>query len=95
MNLALPLGAPPGRYIWMSRSAAAQAPNQLPSPKLNGEVEHSHRSDQSEFYQLLSYKGDVDLEVKVEEWERFYRLVRPHGEFDGKLHMKHFANIHN
>ena len=24
---------------------------------------------QQEFYQLLSYKGDVDLEAKLDEWE--------------------------
>ena len=31
------------------------------APQLNGKVERSHRTDQQEFYQLLSYKGDVDL----------------------------------
>ena len=31
------------------------------SPQLNAKVERSHRSDQQEFYQLLSYKDDVDL----------------------------------
>ena len=35
------------------------------SPQLNGKVERSHRSDQEEFYQLLSYKDDVDLEAKL------------------------------
>ena len=30
------------------------------TPQLNGNVERSHRSDQQEFYQLLSYKDDVD-----------------------------------
>ena len=30
------------------------------SPELNGKVERSHRSDQEEFYQLLTYKDDVD-----------------------------------
>ncbi|WP_169196412.1 integrase core domain-containing protein, partial [Devosia sp. MC1541] len=44
----------------------------------------SHRSDQQEFYQLLSYKGDVDLEAKLNEWERFYNFARPHGAFNGK-----------
>ena len=42
------------------------------TPQLNGKVERSHRSDQQEFYQLLSYKGDVDLVAKLDEWERFY-----------------------
>lgn len=54
------------------------------SPQLNGKVERSHRSDQEEFYQLLTYKGDVDLAAKLEEWERFYNYDRPHGAFRGK-----------
>jgi transposase InsO family protein len=54
------------------------------SPLLNGKVERSHRSDEQEFYQLLTYKGDVDLEAKLAEWERFYNLARPHGAHNGK-----------
>ena len=54
------------------------------TPQLNGKVERSHRSDQQEFYQLLSYKGDVDLVAKLNEWENFYNFHRPHGAFSGK-----------
>jgi len=54
------------------------------SPQLNGKVERSHRSDSQEFYQLLSYKDDVDLEAKLAEWERFYNFARPHGAHNGK-----------
>jgi len=54
------------------------------SPQLNGKVEWSHGSDEQEFYQLLSYKGDVDLEAKLAEWERFYNLARPHGAHNAK-----------
>jgi transposase InsO family protein len=54
------------------------------TPQLNGKVERSHRSDQREFYQLLSYKGDVDLESKLDEWERFYNFARPHGAHSGQ-----------
>jgi transposase InsO family protein len=54
------------------------------SPQLNGKVERSHRSDEQEFYQLLTYKDDVDLEAKLAEWERFYNFSRPHGAFNGK-----------
>ena len=54
------------------------------SPQLNGKVERSHRSDSQEFYQLLTYKGDVDLEERLDEWERFYNFHRPHGAFKGK-----------
>ena len=42
--------------------------------QLNGKVERSHRSDQEEFYQLLSYKGDVDLNKKLDEWGGFTTL---------------------
>ena len=54
------------------------------SAQLNGKVERSHRSDGQEFCQLLSYKGDVDLEAKLEEWERFHNFHRPHGAHSGK-----------
>lgn len=54
------------------------------TPQLNGKVERSHRSDQEEFYQLLSYKDDVDLEARLDQWERFYNFNRPHGAFNGK-----------
>jgi transposase InsO family protein len=33
---------------------------------------------------LLSYKDDIDLETKLEEWENFYNFNRPHGAFNGK-----------
>ena len=54
------------------------------SPPLNGKVERSHRTDQEEFYHLLTYKDDVDLEEKLAHWERFYNLSSPHGAFNGK-----------
>ena len=31
--------------------------------QLNGKVEPSHRTDEQEFYQLLTYKDDVDLQA--------------------------------
>jgi transposase InsO family protein len=54
------------------------------SPELNGKVERSHRSDQEEFYQLLTYKDDVDLNKKLQEWKRYYNSDRPRGAFKGK-----------
>jgi transposase InsO family protein len=54
------------------------------SPQLNGKVERSHRSDEEEFYQLLSYTDDVDLNRKLVEWESFYNFTRPHSAFNGK-----------
>ena len=54
------------------------------SPQLNGKVERSHRTDKKEFYQLLNYTGDVDLNRKLKDWETFYNYHRPHGAFNGK-----------
>ncbi|MFC1746912.1 IS481 family transposase [Candidatus Neomarinimicrobiota bacterium] len=54
------------------------------SPQLNGKVERSHRTDKDEFYQLLTYTGDVDLGKKLEVWERFYNMDRPHASLDGQ-----------
>jgi transposase len=48
------------------------------TPRLNGKVERSHRTDEEEFYQLLTYTGDVDLNMKLEEWQNFYNYHRPH-----------------
>jgi transposase InsO family protein len=53
------------------------------TPQLNGKVKRSHHTDQQEFYQLLSYLDDVDLNQKLAEWENFYNFCRPHGAFNG------------
>jgi transposase InsO family protein len=54
------------------------------SPQLNGKVERSHLTDEREFYQLLTFTDDVDLNKKIEQWEQFYNFDRPHGSLDGK-----------
>lgn len=54
------------------------------SPQLNGKVERSHRTDQEEFYQLLTFTDDVDLSKKLAAWEEFYNLNRPHGAHEGQ-----------
>jgi transposase InsO family protein len=53
------------------------------SPQLNGKVERSHRIDQEELYQLLTYRDDVDLNKKLKAWEQFYNFDRPDGAFEG------------
>lgn len=53
-------------------------------PQHNGKVERSHLTDKKEFYQLLSYTDDIDLNKKLEQWENFYNFNRPHGAFNGK-----------
>lgn len=54
------------------------------TPQLNGKVERSHLTDKREFYQLLEYTNDVDLNKKLKDWEYFYNFNRPHGAFKGK-----------
>jgi transposase len=54
-------------------------------PQLNGKVERSHRTDQTEFYQLLTYTDDIDLNAKPKAWENFYNYDRPHLSLDGKI----------
>jgi len=54
------------------------------TPQLNGKVERSHLTDHQEFYQLLTYKDDVDLIEKLNQWENFYNFERPHGAHAGK-----------
>jgi transposase InsO family protein len=54
------------------------------TPELNGKVERSHLTDHREFYQLLTYKDDVDLIEKLSQWENFYNFERPHGAHLGK-----------
>ena len=54
------------------------------SPHLNGKVERSHGTDQREFYQLLTYKSDVDLNKRLDEWENFYNYYRPYSALDGR-----------
>jgi transposase InsO family protein len=36
------------------------------TPQLNGKAERSHRTDKDEFYQLLTYTDDVDLNKKLD-----------------------------
>jgi len=54
------------------------------TPRLNGKVERSHLTDKQEFYQLLDYKGDIDLRAKLKHWENFYNFQRPHTSLKGK-----------
>ena len=59
----------------------------------NGKVERSLRTDQEEFYQLLTYSNDVDINEKLVEWERFYNMDRLYGAFEGKTSYEAMMNI--
>lgn len=54
------------------------------TPKHNDKVERSHRTYKAEFYQLLNYVDDVDLNKKVAQWVHFYNYARPHSAMNGK-----------
>ena len=45
------------------------------TPQLNGKVERSHRTDQMEFYQLLTYTDDVDLNTKLQACNFVFKLT--------------------
>jgi transposase InsO family protein len=73
------------RFHWHAEDLGIEHRYAKPrSPRLNGKVERSLRTDGAEFYQLISYKDDVDLAQKLEAWERFYNLARPQGAHRGK-----------
>ena len=69
---------------WASNNDIKLMFTQPGKPTQNGKVERSHRSDQEEFYQLLSCGDDVDLNKKLTKWENFYNFSRPHGAFAGR-----------
>lgn len=54
------------------------------TPQLNGKVERSYRTDQTEFYQLLTCTDDVGLNVKLASWESFCNYDRLYLSLDGK-----------
>lgn len=54
------------------------------SPHLTGKVERCHLTDKYEFYHLLEYKDDIDIEKKLSEWETFYNCHRPNSALNGK-----------
>jgi len=45
------------------------------SPNLSGKVERTHLTDKREFYQLLDYKDDVDLRLKLAQREDYYNFL--------------------
>jgi len=47
------------------------------TPRLNGKVERSHLTDKNEFYQLLDYKDDVDLKMRLKNGRHFIIFTVP------------------
>ena len=73
------------RFCWHVEDQGMQQVYIKPRiPQLNGKVERLHRTDQAEFYQLLTYTDDVDQNSKLEAWKNFCNYDRPHISLDGK-----------
>jgi len=53
------------------------------SPHLKEKFERSHRTDQTEFYQLLAKTDNIDLNAKLSAWRSFYNYDRPHLSLEG------------
>jgi transposase InsO family protein len=56
--------------------------------RLKGKVERSHGRDEREFYQLLTYTDEVDLNEKLTVGENYYNFNRSPGKFSGKIPCK-------
>jgi len=54
------------------------------TPRLNGKVERSHRTDEQEFYSKQSFTDIEDLVGKLAEWEKHYNYNRAHMALDGQ-----------
>lgn len=57
------------------------------TPRLNGKVERSHRTDAEEFYRRLEGVVIDDSKLfndRLREWEDFYNFDRPHGGLGGQ-----------
>lgn len=54
------------------------------TPRLNGKVERSHRTDEEEFYSRQRFEDIQDLKVKLSEWEKHYNLERAHMGLNGQ-----------
>jgi len=54
------------------------------TPRLNGKVERSHRTDEQEFYSKQHFTDIEDLAGKLAEWEKHYNYNRAHMALDGQ-----------
>jgi transposase InsO family protein len=54
------------------------------TPRLNGKVERSHRTDEQEFYTKQKFLDEEDLAKKLSSWQREYNEERFHMSLQGK-----------
>ncbi len=81
----LPVSAVSGQ-VPLARGRPGHAPHlhQAQEPQPEREGGGSHLTDELEFYQLLEYTDDVDLQEKLGVWEEFYNVHRPHTSLNGQ-----------
>lgn len=54
------------------------------TPRLNGKVERSHRTDEQEFYSRQKFTDHEDLKAKLADWEKHYNQERGHMALGGQ-----------
>jgi len=54
------------------------------TPRLNGKVERSHRTDEQEFYSKATFTNEEDLKTKLANWEMHYNQERGHMALGGQ-----------
>jgi transposase InsO family protein len=54
------------------------------TPRLNGKVERSHRTDEREFYSKQKFSDAEDLDKKLSAWQKEYNEERIHMALQGK-----------
>jgi transposase InsO family protein len=54
------------------------------TPRLNGKVERSHRTDEHEFYSRQEFADEDDLRAKLASWEKHYNQERYHMALGGQ-----------
>jgi hypothetical protein len=46
-------------------------------------MELSYRADLKEFYEFFKYTDDINLNLRLQEWERSLQIHRPHSVPNG------------
>lgn len=67
----------------MQRNLIKFRPIKPRSPHLNGKVERSQMTDKIEFYPTIDL-ADLELALRLEEWQFDYNWHRPHSSLGGK-----------
>tara|TARA_R110000782_G_scaffold184211_8_gene274475 strand:- start:637 stop:1521 length:885 start_codon:yes stop_codon:yes gene_type:complete len=67
-------------------------PNKPGSPRLNGKVERSQKTDKTEFYVAVDLSSE-ELDDLLAEWQHYYNWDRPHGAHKGKTPMERYVEL--